>query len=56
MKFLLPLLALSTIAFAEPNSLTEAEKAAGWRLLFDGKDHEWAGSRLAKAHFPTRAG
>jgi cytochrome c len=29
---------------AEPNSLTEAEKSAGWRLLFDGKTTEgWRG-------------
>lgn len=36
---LLLLTALLTPVFAaEPNSLTDAEKAAGWKLLFDGKN------------------
>lgn len=53
MKFLLPLLALSTISFAEPNSLTEAEKADGWRLLFDGKTtNGWVA--LGKSAFPDK--
>jgi 3-keto-disaccharide hydrolase len=53
MKFLIPLLALSTIAFAEPNSLTDAEKAAGWRLLFDGKTtNGWVA--IGKAAFPEK--
>ena len=40
MKLLSSFLALTAVAaFAadEPNTLTAAEKAAGWRLLFDGK-------------------
>lgn len=41
-RFLLPLLTavslLATAAFAgEPNTLSDADKAAGWKLLFDGK-------------------
>jgi hypothetical protein len=53
MKFLLPLLALSAIAIAEPNSLTDAEKAAGWRLLFDGKTtNGWVA--IGKTSFPDK--
>ena len=41
MRRLLALLAVSTFVLpafaAEPNILTEAEKADGWKLLFDGK-------------------
>ena len=40
-RLLLPiLLALSFVARlgAADNELTEAEKTAGWKLLFDGKD------------------
>jgi hypothetical protein len=29
---------MTTQAIAEENQLTEAEKSAGWKLLFDGKD------------------
>jgi hypothetical protein len=39
-------LALASAAFAaDANTLSEAEKAAGWRLLFDGKDPsaDWRG-------------
>lgn len=39
--FVLPLLAAATLRAEEnPNTLTEAEKEAGWRLLFDGKSLE----------------
>jgi hypothetical protein len=42
MKPLLALLALTSFASlafaAEHNTLTDAEKSAGWKLLFDGKD------------------
>jgi hypothetical protein len=31
------LLLLALPSHAEDNTLTEAEKAAGWQLLFDGK-------------------
>lgn len=41
LPILVALLALTSVpaarAAAEPNTLTEAEKAAGWKLLFDGK-------------------
>jgi Domain of Unknown Function (DUF1080) len=53
MKFLIPLLALSTIAIAEPNALTDAEKSAGWRLLFDGKTtNGWVA--IGKTTFPSK--
>ena len=38
MKAILLLLALTASIFAADNTLTDAEKSAGWRLLFDGKD------------------
>jgi hypothetical protein len=42
-------LLLSAPALAAPNALTPAEKAAGWRLLFDGKSLDgWRGFRAAK--------
>jgi hypothetical protein len=34
---LLPLILGSSLVYAQPNRLTPAEQAAGWRLLFDGK-------------------
>jgi hypothetical protein len=53
MKFLIPLLALSTLAIAEPNALTSAEKDAGWRLLFDGKTtNGWVA--IGKSTFPSK--
>jgi hypothetical protein len=37
-------LAASPLPAAEPNALTAAEKAAGWKLLFDGKSlNGWRG-------------
>ena len=36
MKIVLALFTLSLAWAAEPNRLTDAERAAGWRLLFDG--------------------
>lgn len=48
---LLALLALP-LAAAEPNTLTDEEKAAGWRLLFDGRTAAgWAG--LGRSSFPA---
>lgn len=40
MKFLLPFLFALPLFAAEPNTLTPEEKAAGWKLLFNGKDLE----------------
>ena len=47
------LLVVSGVAFAEdaaPNTLTDAEKTAGWKLLFDGKDASasWRGYKKDK--------
>ena len=54
MKLIPALLALTTLgAFAadEPNTLTAAEKAAGWKLIFDGKTTAgWVA--LGKTTFP----
>jgi hypothetical protein len=51
LALLLPLLALA--AHAEPNTLTDAEKSAGWRLLFDGKTPAgWVG--IGKDAFPGK--
>ena len=54
-RLLLPVLLTLTCAplFAEeaaPNTLTAAEKAAGWKLLFDGKDASqwWRGYKKDK--------
>ncbi len=50
LAFLLSILALA--AHAEPNTLTDAEKSAGWRLLFDGKTTDgWVAS--GKDSFPS---
>ncbi|HYR58761.1 MAG TPA: DUF1080 domain-containing protein [Chthoniobacteraceae bacterium] len=55
---LLPLVALISLAATSlvradsPNILTEAEKAAGWKLLFDGKTTAgWVA--LGKTEFPS---
>ena len=50
MKHLLLLLAVAATAFAAENELTDAEKAAGWKLLFDGKDASahWRGYKKDK--------
>jgi Domain of Unknown Function (DUF1080) len=50
----LTLAALAFTAFAaEPNTLSEEEKAAGWKLLFDGKTT--AGWRaIGKKDFPSK--
>ncbi|MEQ1862269.1 MAG: DUF1080 domain-containing protein [Chthoniobacteraceae bacterium] len=51
LALILPLLALA--AHAEPNTLTPAEKADGWRLLFDGKTTAgWVG--IGKDAFPAK--
>ena len=56
MKRFLPLLfalcALPLLA-AEPNTLTDEEKSAGWKLLFDGRTTAgWVG--LGKSKFPDK--
>jgi hypothetical protein len=52
--FALSILALTvTATAAEPNTLTDEEKAAGWKLLFDGKTN--AGWRAnGKKEFPAK--
>jgi hypothetical protein len=57
-KFLLSLLSMCVIplAFAEesaPNTLTDAEKADGWVLLFDGKDASEHFRGYRKDDFPA---
>jgi hypothetical protein len=46
-RILLPLallLAIRSVTAQQPNTLTAGEKAAGWRLLFDGQTfHGWKG-------------
>ncbi len=56
---LLSLLALTAVAASTlcaddaPNTLTDAEKAAGWKLLFDGKSSAgWVA--IGKSEFPTQ--
>ena len=40
---------LAETAMAQPNTLTAAEKRAGWKLLFDGRTTEgWRGFKLPK--------
>src|SRR6476619_6420396 len=54
------LLSILSIAFliieaaaAEPNTLTDAEKADGWKLLFDGKTtNGWVA--IGKSEFPSK--
>ena len=46
-------LGLASLSAAEPNTLTEAEKATGWRLLFDG--HSLAGWRGFRTDTPGEA-
>ena len=46
-------LGLASLSAAEPNTLTEAEKATGWRLLFDG--HSLAGWRGFRTDTPGAA-
>ena len=42
LAFIVSASALRTLAEDAPNTLTEAEKAAGWKLIFNGKDlSEW---------------
>jgi hypothetical protein len=41
------------VSAAEPNTLTDAEKAEGWKLLFDGKTTQgWVG--IGKTEFPAK--
>ena len=45
--------ATSLFADGEPGTLTDAEKAAGWKLLFDGKTSAgWVA--IGKTEFPTQ--
>jgi hypothetical protein len=48
----LAVLAIGGPALSQPNTLTRAEKAAGWKLLFDGKSTDgWRGYKMP---FPDR--
>lgn len=50
-------LAIAGSAMAQPNTLTAAEKAAGWRLLFDGKStNGWRGYRKTEADWKVADG
>ena len=54
------LLSTATAARAQPNSLTSAERAAGWHLLFDGKSFAgWRGlgyDSVPSAHWRIKDG
>lgn len=55
MRFcLIPLIAFVSVARAtEPNTLTQEEQAAGWKLLFDGKTTSgW--HAIGKTEFPSK--
>jgi hypothetical protein len=54
MKILALLLALSAAAFAADNELTPAEKAGGWKLLFDGKDASATWRRYKQQGLPDK--
>ena len=44
---------ITDVTAAEPNTLTDAEKTDGWRLLFDGKTTKgWVG--IGKTEFPAK--
>ena len=47
-----PLVTLAAAPLFTDPSFTPAESKAGWRLLFDGKDHQRLG-RLQKTDFPS---
>ena len=50
----LALLLSGGVAMAQPNTLSPMEKAAGWKLLFDGKSTAgWHGYKSPAATFAT---